>query len=236
MTNDDKTQTSRTFVIEVIIVGLVVFAVAVTIGLVTGAETGSVADWVAAIATCAAFIAAVFAARFAASAYELETERDERLLLALDRAQADKVAAWAETVQIKRYLGNANTWRTAPDQTFDALNASGLPVFNVDFAFEVRVQLPSGIEVHSLGTQGKALLAPAPDSQQIPLDLHITLALDEVINQVSDPVTGTRPPTTISVGLVFTDTGDRHWVRGSNGRLTPAPQALVEHRERERGS
>ncbi|WP_193613148.1 hypothetical protein [Nocardioides lijunqiniae] len=140
MTNDNEIPLGRSFFIEVIFAGLVVFSIAVTIGLVTGAETGSVADWVAAIGTLAAFIAAIIAARYAANVVQIERRRDRLRDEALESAQAEMVAVWGEIQQ--DFAESERHWLAGVSSARMVIwNTSQLPIYNVDISSTVRLKV-----------------------------------------------------------------------------------------------
>lgn len=88
--------------------------------LLTGGENGEWSGWVGAVSTALAFAAAAIAAIYAARAFHLETERDNRQHETQARAQAERVAIWAEN-----------------DGSVLARNASTTPVYGISIGVQL---------------------------------------------------------------------------------------------------
>lgn len=199
--------------------------------------------WWEATATAFAFAAAAFAAVLAFRTAERELQRDDerdkdRRSAEEDRrrAQADKVAAWSDEIWV--VWGATEDGPRAhirSDGRFHMINRSGLPVTNVSFQFSLRAFLDGSTTEWSLGRLDTVVVPPSdtPLADLIPTDI-----LDAAGDELSDYALTTgeteRIESAMTVGIAFTDTADRHWIREPSGRLLPAPDALAQLRARNR--
>ncbi|GAB3766404.1 hypothetical protein FB382_001860 [Nocardioides ginsengisegetis] len=223
---------SAAFVVEVVIVGLCVFAVAITVALVTDAGPGSTPDWIAALSTFAAFIAAVFAGWYAHRALRVEQRRDAHRDNTERRAQAVMVAAWADfaaSAEIAHTFPGDGAPTVTVGPTVPALlvatvhNASPLPVHQ----FWLQVYLPAPdrtgryvlVADHEVGRvlPGETKEVDLLDSVRVWPDRDLPSPSNPIYQKLAAEFAGRGTahdgPPDIGLGWSFRDNGYVEWVR-----------------------
>jgi hypothetical protein len=161
-------------------------------------------------------------AQAARDMYNLESRREKARAQELERtAQADLVAAWIESKRLDVDLGfkERNPW-LRPRTTVYSLrisNESKLPVYDVKITY-----LGLGpIEVR--GTDVLDQVPPGGVARPTPDDL--LLQSNEAQATTGDVEERVETPTDLRVELRFTDSAQRRWIRGVDGRLDREEEA-----------
>lgn len=225
------TAEGRLFFVESVLMGLLILGPSVAVALALDFQHGNLAEWLSALATTGALIAALAAARYAKKAFELERSRDNVRDEERREQQASQVAAWVQRLQLAKKQSSNGPVKVLvpPGQVFNFINRSGLPVTDAVFVFQARVQRNTTF-ILSLGEWRHILLTPNDLPQELPLPEPVRAALQRVATDNVDRKTGEVPAITVTVGVTFTDTANRHWTRQPNGSLAPAADAVVTQR------
>lgn len=230
-----KTRDNVDSILLVVAGALLIFAIAIGLGRLVGASAGegagagSYADWLAAVATLAAFCAAVIAGKFAYDALRIEQGRDRFRDEQLTRVQAERVAAWVDEIEVVEERDGWRPPRMGKRQRLLIRNASDLPVINFRAAVTARSYTGGSQHFRIIGSIDRPVVPPTADPEVVMFGEGLLAALQGFRHDL-----GIIEDVVLTVGVIFTDTGGRHWIRNDDGDLRPAPEDLARERDRDR--
>lgn len=184
--------------------------------------------WWAASSATFALLGAAVAAQSTSQTLQIERNRDTAQAEVNRKAQAALVAAWCPRIRIEI----TKDLRVLPGKVppLRAINRSGLPVTNIQYAFELKV-FHNGT---TTGYQGPVIERALIEPTDSPVDIALTsYEWEQVARLVMDAANVdilSDEGWTLTVGVAFTDTAGQHWIREPNGRLLEAPALLKNKR------